>query len=61
MYAENAKQSFDEFYDGSVRANMHGAKITSENITDFAVYLACGKGKFMTSKAINVCADICLS
>jgi len=59
MYPADANMSFEEFYDGSVSANMLNARITPDNIADFAVYLASDKGKFMTAQAINICAGIC--
>ena len=56
-----ADAGFDEFYDGSVRANMLNARITPDNVAEFAVFLASDKGKYITAQAINVCAGICLS
>jgi NAD(P)-dependent dehydrogenase (short-subunit alcohol dehydrogenase family) len=61
MYPIDSENSFDEFYDDSMRANMLNARITPDNIAEFAVYLASDKGRFITAQAINVCAGICLS
>ncbi|NKB37520.1 MAG: SDR family oxidoreductase [Gammaproteobacteria bacterium] len=55
------EKQFDEFYDASIRANMLNARITPDNIAEFAVYLASEKGKFMTAQSINVCAGLCPS
>ena len=59
MYPSDADSSFEEFYDDSIRGNMLNARITPDNIAEFAVYLASEKGRFMTAQAINVCAGIC--
>ena len=56
MYPVDSESSFDEFFDDSMRANMLGARITPNNIAEFAVYLASDKGRFITAQAINVCA-----
>ena len=61
MYPIDSESSFEEFFDDSMRANMLGARITPDNIAEFAVYLASDKGRFITAQAINVCAGICLS
>jgi 3-hydroxybutyrate dehydrogenase len=61
MYSAESGKSLEEFYDGSIRGNMLGARITPENIAEFALYLASDKGRFMTAQAFNVCAGICLS
>lgn len=61
MYSPRPGKSFEDFYDGSIRSNMLNARITPENIAEFAVYLASDKGRFMTAQAINVCAGICLT
>ncbi len=59
MYSPDAGSGFEEFYDGSIRGNMLNARITPDNIAEFAVYLASEKGRFMTAQAFNVCAGIC--
>ncbi|MFT5133954.1 MAG: ketoreductase, partial [Gammaproteobacteria bacterium] len=61
MYSNDANDNFDAFYDASIRGNMLNARITPDNIAEFAVYLASDKGKFMTAQAFNICAGICLS
>jgi len=61
MYLPESGKSIEEFYDGSIRGNMLNARITPENIAEFALYLASDKGRFMTAQAYNVCAGICLS
>ena len=59
MYPPDADISFEQFFDDAMRANMLKARITPENIAEFAVYLASDKGRFMTAQTINVCAGNC--
>lgn len=59
MYPPDADISFEQFFDDAMRANMLKARITPENIAEFAVYLASDKGRFMTGQTINVCAGNC--
>lgn len=59
MLGSEQTDNFEQFYDSSLRANMLNARITPENIAEFAVYLAGDKGKYITAQAINVCAGIC--
>jgi NAD(P)-dependent dehydrogenase (short-subunit alcohol dehydrogenase family) len=61
MYLPRENKNFEDFYDDSIRGNMLNARITPDNIAEFAVYLASDKGRFMTAQAINVCAGICYS
>ena len=61
MYTMGPKDGFDDFFDNSMRANMLGARITPNDIAEFAVFLASDKGRFITAQAINVCAGLCLS
>ena len=61
MYPIDSESSFEEFFDDSMRANMLKARITPDNIAEFAVYLASDKGRFISAQAINVCAGMCLS
>lgn len=61
MYTIGSESGFDEFFDDSMRANMLGARITPDDIAEFAVFLASDKGRFITAQAINVCAGLCLS
>ena len=61
MYTIGSEDGFDEFFDGSMRANMLKARITPNDIAEFAVYLASDKGRFISAQAINVCAGLCLS
>jgi len=61
MYTIGSENEFDDFFDNSMRANMLGARITPNDIAEFAVFLASNKGRFITAQAINVCAGLCLS
>lgn len=59
-WSEENKLDFDEFWQESMAdSNMLHRLGEPRDISDFAVYLASERGRFITGQAVNVCGGLC--